>query len=251
MPVRPDGPFADRLVFLHGFTQTHHHWHSAAFALSEQIGTNPALAFVDLPGHGLSRHDTSPISQGATAVAALGGSGTYVGYSMGGRFALLAALARPDLVERLVVIGATAGLDDPADRATRRSLDDERADRILSVGVERFLDEWLSAPMFAGLPADADALEHRRRNIASGLAGSLRSAGTGSQPAIWSRLQEIEAPALVLAGEFDSKFVDIGQRIAAAMPRAAFVEVPHCGHSAHIEAPAATVDIIGDWLAST
>ena len=41
-----------------------------------------ALAFVDLPGHGLSTHDTMPITEGATAVATLGGTGTYVGYSM-------------------------------------------------------------------------------------------------------------------------------------------------------------------------
>ena len=105
----------DRLVFLHGFTQTHHHWHPIALDLAATIDPAPALAFVDLPGHGLSAHDRTTVAD-AGLVAALAGPGTYVGYSMGGRFALAAALDRPDLVERLVLIGATAGIDDDAER---------------------------------------------------------------------------------------------------------------------------------------
>ncbi len=248
MPARPDRRFTNRLVFLHGFTQTHHHWHAGALALAERLGTDPALTFVDLPGHGLSARDTTPIADGAAAAADLAGPGTYVGYSMGGRFALLAALARPDLVERLVLVGATAGIDDAADRAARRSLDEDRADRLERVGAEQFLDEWLAAPMFAGLPADADALEHRRRNTTAGLATSLRSAGTGSQPTVWSRLRDIDAPALVLAGEHDGKFVDIGRRLAAALPEATFVEIPDAGHAAPMESPHAAVDVISAWL---
>lgn len=237
-----------RLVFLHGFTQTHHHWHDLALTLADRLGDAPALTFVDLPGHGLSAGDVSPIAGGAAAVADLAGAGTYVGYSMGGRFGLLAALTRPDLVERLVLVGATAGLADASDRAHRLGLDDERARRLERIGVDAFLAEWMSAPMFAGLPPDPEGLAHRRRNDVAGLAASLRTSGTGSQPSVWDRLHEIAVPTLVLAGEFDTKFVGIGRRLAAAIPAGRFAEVAAAGHAAHLEAPDATIDTIVRWL---
>ena len=73
---------------------------------------------VDAPGHGGSAADRArPADRRRAPIADAGGPGTYVGYSMGGRFCLHAALARPDLVERLVLISATAGIDDADERA--------------------------------------------------------------------------------------------------------------------------------------
>ena len=102
MPVRSDSRSTDRLVFLHGFTQTHHHWHAVAHTIAQALDRSPVLTFVDLPGHGLAAADRTPIADAGDPLATLAGRGTYVGYSMGGRFALVAAVARPDLVERRV-----------------------------------------------------------------------------------------------------------------------------------------------------
>lgn len=248
MPARSDSGSADRLVFLHGFTQTHHHWHAGSYRLARTLDLTPTLSFVDLPGHGLASVDRTPIADAGAPLAELAGRGTYVGYSMGGRFALTAAVARPDLVERLVLIGATPGIADDAERAERRALDDERAAQIERDGVDRFLDTWLAAPMFAGLPDDPDGLAHRRRNTAAGLASSLRLAGTGSQPSLWDRLDEITGPVLVIAGELDIKFTDIGRRMAHALPNATFVSIDGAGHAAHTERPEAVAEIIATWL---
>lgn len=248
MPARSDPGANDRLVFLHGFTQTHHHWHAVAHRIVRAIGRAPALTFVDLPGHGLAADDPTPIAEAGGPLAALAGRGTYVGYSMGGRYALMAAAARPDLVERLVLIGATPGIEDDDERAERRALDDERAALVERDGVDRFLDAWLAAPMFAGLPPDPDGLDQRRRNTAAGLASSLRNAGTGTQPSLWSRLDEITAPVLVLAGDRDTKFTEIGRRMTERLPRATFAAVAGAGHATHTERPAETVRIIADWL---
>ena len=95
-----------------------------------------------------------------------GGTGTYVGYSMGGRVSLHAALAHPDAVERLVLIGATAGIDDPDERAARREADDRLADHIEAVGVPAFIDEWLANPLFAGLTEATALRSDRLRNTA-------------------------------------------------------------------------------------
>ena len=117
------------------------------------------------------------------------GPATYVGYSMGGRLCLHLALARPETVERLVLVSATAGIEDDDERATRRAADDALATSLERDGVDAFLDGWLAQPMFATL-ADP-GLDDRRRNVAAGLASSLRLAGTGTQQPLWDRLASL------------------------------------------------------------
>lgn len=239
---------ASRLVFLHGFTQTHHHWHGPARSIANALIGDPTLTFIDLPGHGLSSADRTAISSSAEALARLGGSGTWVGYSMGARFALHAALAPAHRIERLVLIGATAGIEDDDERADRRALDEQRAMTIETRGVDVFLDEWLAMPMFAGLPADEGALAHRRRNLGAGLASSLRRSGTGNQESLWHRLREIDVPVLLLAGEHDHKFVGLGQRMAAALSNALFATIADAAHAAHTEQPEAVAAAIRAWV---
>lgn len=237
-----------RFVFLHGFTQTHHHWHRPAEAIRTAVDPGATLAYVDLPGHGLAGDDRTTITDAGPVLAALGGPGTWVGYSMGGRFALHAALATNSPIERLVLIGATAGLADPAERTARIGDDEARALALERDGLDAFLDRWLAAPLFATLPPGGDGLEHRRRNTVSGLAHSLSTAGTGAQQPLWDRLAEIEIPVLCLAGERDPKFTEIGRRLAAALPRAEFATVPAAGHAAHTEQPAAVAHLIAEWV---
>ncbi|HWL42669.1 MAG TPA: alpha/beta fold hydrolase [Ilumatobacter sp.] len=237
-----------RFVFLHGFTQTHHHWHGPAEAVRAAVEPSATLAYVDLPGHGLAGADRSGISPAGVELAALGGPGTWVGYSMGGRFALHAALAPSHQIERLVLVGATAGLTDPAERAARVAEDETRAGAIEANGVDAFLDRWLAAPLFATLPPHPDGLEHRRRNTADGLAHSLRTAGTGAQESLWERLDEIDIPVLCLAGELDTKFTALGRELAAALPRGEFATVPGAGHAAHTERPTELANLIAGWL---
>ena len=177
--------------------------------------------------------------ESAERLTEIGGRATYVGYSMGGRVALHAALAHPQLVERLVLIGATAGIEDPVERLERQRADEALADHIEAVGVEAFIDEWIANPLFAGLTPDTAMRDDRLRNTASGLASSLRATGTGTQEPLWDRLQEIDAPVLVIVGELDAKFTELGERMVSSLPHADLVVVPGVGHSVHLEAPTA------------
>ena len=241
---------SSRLVFLHGFTQTHHHWHAAAHLLAARTDPATTLAFVDLPGHGLAADDRGgEIDTLAPRLLRLAGSGTYVGYSMGGRIALAAAATGDPRVERLVLLGATPGIEAPAERDARRHLDEARAQRVEAVGVDVFVDEWTAMPMFARLPADPVARAHRRANTADGLAHSLRAYGTGAQTPLWDALPAIRVPVLVLAGALDTKFAGIGERMAALLPHGTFAAVPGAGHAAQTERPTTTVDLIAEWLA--
>ncbi|MGZ4716002.1 MAG: alpha/beta fold hydrolase [Acidimicrobiales bacterium] len=234
-----------RFVLVHGFTQTSACWSPVDDPLA---GLGDVVA-VDAPGHGTAAAVELDLPDGARYVVDAGGRGTYVGYSMGARFCLHAALARPDLVERLVLISGTAGLDDAADRADRRASDEALADHLLDVGVPAFLDEWLALPLFAGLPPERAHRAARQANTAAGLASSLRLAGTGTQVPLWDRLPELVVPVLVVAGADDAKFVDLARRMATAIgPNAELAVVEGAGHTVHLEQPDRFLDVLLPWL---
>jgi pimeloyl-ACP methyl ester carboxylesterase len=120
---------------VHGFTQTPESWGPVTEALGATAVDAPANTLWDAAG-ALARH----------------GAGTWIGYSMGGRMALHLALSHPSVVERLVLVSATAGIDDPAAREARIASDEALAARAERIGAEAFVAEWVAQPMFAGLP---------------------------------------------------------------------------------------------------
>lgn len=236
-----------RIVLLHGFTQTGTSWAELGTALA----TDHEVLAIDLPGHGGSSAARAGLWEAAELIGEVGGEATYVGYSMGARLALHLAIARPDLVTRLVLIGGTAGIDDEAERAERRRTDEELAADLERDGVDTFLGRWMALPLFAGFAANRTDLAARRANDPAALAASLRLAGTGSQdPPLWDRLDEIAAPTLVLAGEHDAKFRALGERLADGIGQAAFAVVPDAGHTAHLEKPEEFLTILREWLAA-
>ena len=229
------------MVFVHGFTQTGRSW----LPVAEQFAADHEVVLVDAAGHGYSSDIRANLQQGADLLAATTGEADYVGYSMGGRLCLHLALAHPHLVRSLTLLGATAGIEDPIERAQRRAADEVLACNAQADGVEKFLVKWLALPLFATLPVQARALEDRLQNTAAGLASSLRLAGTGSQQPLWDHLAEITAPVLVLAGEFDDKFTNIAHRLVEGIgPRASFAAIGGAGHAAHLEQPDAVVAAI-------
>lgn len=240
-----------RFVLAHGFTQTARSWHVIERLVRARLPGTETVA-VDLPGHGAAPPPTdSDLWASATRLVNAGGAGTYVGYSMGGRVALHGALTHRHSVQRLILIGATAGIDDPDERRSRREADEQLADHIESVGVPSFIDEWLANPLFSGLTEATSLRADRLRNTAAGLAASLRATGTGTQTPLWNRLGEITCPTLVLVGEHDAKFTELGQRLVDRLADAELVVVADAGHSVHLEQPEATADAIVTWTTSS
>jgi 2-succinyl-6-hydroxy-2,4-cyclohexadiene-1-carboxylate synthase len=240
------------VVFLHGFTQTGGSGNDLLGLIAATVGPLDA-ATPDLPGHGDADQVRGlDLWEVAEWVAERIGPApaTVIGYSQGGRVALHLALHSPNLVDRLVLIGATAGIDNDAERVDRRRRDDDLANRIESIGVPAFIDEWLAQPLFRTLPDDSADRARRLTNSAPGLASALRSYGTGTQAPLWTRLEEITCLTLVLAGERDEKFTALGRRLASAMPNGRFETIASAGHAAHSEQPAETATVIARFLQS-
>lgn len=239
----------EALVFLHGFTQTHHHWHRCASLIAKATTPQRSMSFVDMPGHGLSSDERCSMPESTSRLNALCGAGTWIGYSMGARFALAAAACEGSPITRLVLVGGSPGIADDGERLVRQAADRALAERMEDLGVEQFVEQWLSAPMFATLPDDPAGRRQRLSNTAQGLASSMRIAGTGSQAPVWADLHRISIPVLVLAGRLDDKYCEIGRQMVELLPNAQFRAIDGAGHAAHIERPEATAAAIGDWLA--
>jgi 2-succinyl-6-hydroxy-2,4-cyclohexadiene-1-carboxylate synthase len=157
--------------------------------------------------------------------------------------ALHFALRHHDRLRRLVLLGASRGIEDLVQRAQRRRRDEALADRIESIGTEAFLDEWLAQPMFANLPADS--IERAARSDgAHGLASSLRLAGTGTQEWLEPRLVAITVPTLALAGANDEKFALEAAAIASSVAVGTERMVPEARHAAHLEQPESCASMI-------
>jgi 2-succinyl-6-hydroxy-2,4-cyclohexadiene-1-carboxylate synthase len=245
-----------RLVLLHGFTQTRQSWRRTAAALGDRFH----VLAPDLPGHGQAANRPASFPACAAYVRALAADPpaaiaarrrgaprfTLCGYSMGGRIALYTALALGQRVERLVLVGASPGLADPAERAARRAADEALAARIEAIGIEAFAREWGAQPLFAGQPERVAAAAHadRLRNTPAGLAAALRGLGTGVMEPLWDRLGELAMPVTLVVGERDGKFRAIAERMAAAIPAARLEVVPGTGHAVQLERPDAVARVI-------
>jgi len=228
---------APALVLLHGFTNTGHCWEPVIGALGERY---KALA-PDIRGHGRAS-DRVPVTLEAVIadVAAIAPPAfTLAGYSMGGRIAVHVALALPARVQRLVLIGASPGIADRAQREVRRGDDERLAGELERSTIEQFARRWATTPVLADQPASVKAAAHadRLRSAPQGLARALRGLGTGALPSAWERLGELAMPVRLVVGERDQRFCTIAREMAAAIPDARVVVVPGAGHAVHLEAP--------------
>jgi 2-succinyl-6-hydroxy-2,4-cyclohexadiene-1-carboxylate synthase len=226
------------LVLLHGFTQTGRSWSPVVEALEDGL----PLVLPDAPGHGGSATVRAGLWRTADLlVQTVGQPAVWAGYSMGGRTALHVALAHPDQVLGLVLVSATAGIEDARGREARVASDEALAARIEQEGTAPFLTWWLAQPLFATLPKAHDGLEDRLANTPAGLASSLRLAGAGRQEPLWERLSELRdrgLPVHLIAGELDQDYRDRAQRMAVAIgPTAALTTVAGAGHACHLERP--------------
>jgi 2-succinyl-6-hydroxy-2,4-cyclohexadiene-1-carboxylate synthase len=226
---RQDGGMSKAVVLLHGFAGTAHHWDRVTALLDRESYSPFAL---DLGPDALRQvADVAPERF------------ILCGYSMGGRVALHAAVAAPERVERLVLVSASAGIDD---QPARLAADEALAQRIERETIEQFITHWRANAIFAADPDwvhDAVAADTRRLEPAR-LAATLRALSPGRMAPLWDRLSKLTVPTTVIAGERDARYCEIARRMAGALPDARLLIVPGAGHRVAIEAPEAVAAVI-------
>jgi 2-succinyl-6-hydroxy-2,4-cyclohexadiene-1-carboxylate synthase len=176
----------------------------------------------------------------------------FVGYSQGGRLCLQLALDRPEMVQRLGLVSASPGIADDTERGARREADEQLAQEIERDGVDAFLERWLAQPLFATLPRERSGVDERKaQNTIERLTYQLRVLGQGVQPSNWDRLGELRMSVLLIAGELDTKYVDIAQRMAEQIADVRVAIVPGAGHACHLEQPEHVAQLLASFEAET
>ena len=179
---------------------------------------------------------------------------------MGARFCLHAALSRPDRIHSLILISGTAGIEDDRLRRQRLAADEALASEldppfdappVPTTGAARRLLASMARPSAVRRhPPGVAGLAERRSNTTAGLASSLRLAGTGTQQPLWDQLPLLQMPVLIITGQGDPKFTDLGRRMAEAIGgNATHAVVPGVGHTAHLEDPDGVTELIRAHLA--
>ena len=246
------------LLLLHGFTGSLESWSPHIPCLARHFST----VVVDLPGHGRTRAPADPSRYGhapvsadlVTLMARLGyPEFNLLGYSMGGRLSLSLAMQYPQHLRALILESASPGLSDAGERAARRQQDEALAQRIERDGVASFVDFWERLPLFASqrsLPAERreSLRELRLGNRPSGLAASLRGAGTSAQPSHWPHLLQLNIPTLLLSGALDRKFCEIARSMVASNPGFQWHQFAAAGHCINLELPQRFRQIVLDFL---
>jgi pimeloyl-ACP methyl ester carboxylesterase len=253
-----DGPI--RYVFCHGLFGRGRNW----TGLARQLQPAASL-LVDLPNHGESpwtdrfsypemAHSLAGLLGETEAASGASRDLTLVGHSMGGRVAMLTALAYPELVRRLVVVdvapAATPGLSvgayaralqdlGPEDLITRRA-----ADRALIPAIP---DPRTRACLLTGYQPSSDGPRWRfNLNV---LSRDLDQILGWPDP---GPIEPYPGPVLWLAGA-ESPYITAASHPAmqALFPRYRLETIAGAGHWVHADAPQAFLEALTRFVAET
>ena len=241
--AQSDSPW---LVFLHGFSGDSQEWQP----IGERLSGFSRL-YIDLPGHGGSAEIRV---SGFTDVISLLRDTLLsynilkywlVGYSLGGRVAMIAACQEMPGLCGLVVEGGHPGLQSDAERDARRDSDHHWAERFRHDALTEVFTDWYQQPVFASLNArQREALVAlRSQNNGETLAAMLEATSLAVQPDLRAALTARAFPFYYLCGERDSKFCALATELAATRH-----VIRNAGHNAHRENPAGVVDCLAQIL---
>ncbi|HBM62176.1 MAG TPA: alpha/beta hydrolase [Citreicella sp.] len=224
------------LLIIHGLFGSARNWGVIAKRLSDRR----EVIAVDLRNHGASpweeSHSYPAMAEDlAEVIDSLGGRADVLGHSMGGKAAMVLALTRPALVNRLIVADiapVTYGHSQQHNIDAMQAVDlgrvEKRSDAVAQL--ERLVEDPALASFFT------QSLDLKARRWMLNLDVLAREMPTIlSFPEIDGRF---DGPALFLSGaESDYVLPEHRERIRALFGSAKFAKLPGCGHWLHAEKP--------------
>jgi 2-succinyl-6-hydroxy-2,4-cyclohexadiene-1-carboxylate synthase len=226
------------VLFIPGFMQRGDAWRPVAELLPERY---PSVTL---------EHEESSFEGRLGEIAEAGAGRLLVGYSLGGRLGLRAALRDPKRYLGVVTIGATAGLDEPSLRTARAEADERLAAWMEAAPIEDIVGLWERQPLFAD-QSEALIEEQRPGRLAQrppDLAMTLRTAGQGVLEPVWHELLRLDLPLLAIAGARDEGYVSAAKRMADIAPRGRAEIVEDAGHAVQLQRPDEVARLIEAFL---
>jgi 2-succinyl-6-hydroxy-2,4-cyclohexadiene-1-carboxylate synthase len=225
------------VLFIPGFMQRGDAWRPVAELLPERYPSR----LLDHSEHSFEGRMGEILESGADVL---------VGYSLGGRLALRAALRSPGSFTAVVLVGSTAGIEEGPMRAQQAEADEKLASWVEAMPIEDIVALWERQPLFADQP-ESLVEEQRPGRLAQdprSLALLLRTAGQGVLEPVWHELRALELPLLAIAGARDDGYSAAAKRIAHVAPNARAAIVEDAGHAAHLQRPDEVAGLITGFL---
>lgn len=249
----PEAGQGKPLVLLHGLFGSARNWGAVQKALAAEY----RVVALDLRNHGASPHApgmgyAAQAEDVAETLAALGiGNAALLGHSMGGKVAMMLALTRPSLVERLIVADIAPRPYPPALRATvgamqavplRSGLTRQEADQALRAAVPE-------APIRSFLLQNLrfEATPPAWRIGLTEIAAAMPEIEDFAPPPG----ARFDGPALAMAGAL-SPYIRAEDHTAfrALFPQISFSRIPRAGHWLHAENPEGFLATLKAFLAA-
>lgn len=209
----------------------------------EELAADFRVMRYDVRGYGQSSDPEAPYASHDDLVVLLDALDVerahLVGFSLGGRIALDAALVAPDRVASLVLVGpGISGWDWSMEDIETFGAMRERA---IAGDLEGATEAWLQHPWMQPAmedPARAEAI--RAIALDNARCWTHTAPDLPLDPPALRRLDEIRCPTLVLVGDRDLRSIhEIAGTIGSGVEGAEVVEIEDCGHVVPMEQPGA------------
>lgn len=250
--IHNEGRGETHLVLLHGWAM-----HGGVFApLIEALRDRCVLHLVDLPGHGRSRDCNVSLQPAACvqAIAARVPDATWLGWSLGGLYALQAALDFPRQVQALAMVCASPRFvrgEDWSHAVSPEIL--QEFGRDLGSDYEGTLERFLALEALGSDCAQAD-LRKLRAETFNEFRPQVRALTDGldvlEHTDLRARLPELTQPSAWIAGRRDRLIPWQAMKWSAAQCGGAFTCVAGGGHAPFIGHTGEVVDASAPLLAS-
>ena len=205
----------------------------------------------DLPGFGETPLEAGTVDYVAFATDRLDGPTAVVGCSFGGRIALEleVALARPELVERLVLVVAGLGSWDWSDLAKAGFAEEEealeRGDLAEAAAAQARM--WLAADATDDVRSLTEAMILRSYELQLPVEDEVTA--LWPEPPAAEQLEKIDVPTLVVVGSEDVEDIKtIAEKLAAEIPGARLATIEGAGHLPSLERPGELNRLLLDFL---
>lgn len=162
-----------------------------------------------------------------------------VGYSMGGRAALMLQKQFPSLFSHLFLFSAHPGLKSEKEKKEREQEEKKWQEKLKRLPIDAFLDEWYAQPLFESLVKRREFFEKMRIRRANQDIDNLAYFALSKQPYFSS----FSVPTHFICGEEDLKYAALYRTLPTSI---SVKTVAGCGHAIHLENPSACAEIIAE-----
>jgi len=241
------------LVILHGLFGSKRNWASIAGKLAQ----HRRVIAADMRNHGESpwddRHDYPALADDVARLieTRVGGPAVVLGHSMGGKAAMMLAVTRPELVERLIVVDIAPARSIssplllvkamrrvPIERLSRRAeVDAVLAEVIPDLNVRGFLAQnVVTEPAGLRWSVNLDAIERNGESIVG--FPEIPPGVTFTKPTLF-----------IAGGRSEYLRPEHAGTIERLFPTATIETIANAGHWVHAEAPEPFLDAVNRFLA--